>query len=149
MHSAKELKKTLIEAVEKKSCREIQATKFICEFNPKSQANIDPHVNLCFLARTSNELCIAIIMNVEGETSWLTQIMCLDSKRVMMCGRTKEGQHRAGYFLFEELDLKCEMREGALGIDVKLKRNRGAITTALHEIFQVNSLNSLPTLHYY
>lgn len=63
LHAAKELKKSLIEAVEKKSGREIQATKFVCEFSPKVEATLDFQANLCFLARSSNDLCIAVIMN--------------------------------------------------------------------------------------
>lgn len=66
LHTARKLKKALIDAIEKQSGREIQATKFICEFSSKVQQNIDPQANICFLARTNSDLSIAVITNAEG-----------------------------------------------------------------------------------
>lgn len=63
LHTARKLKKALIDAIEKQSGREIQATKFICEFNPKAQQNIDFQANLCFLTRTNSDLSIAVVTN--------------------------------------------------------------------------------------
>ena len=80
LHAARALKETLIAAVEKQSGREIQATRFLCEFSPKAQQNIVLPADLCFLARTSSDLCLAVITNAEGENAGEALFMSLDSK---------------------------------------------------------------------
>ena len=135
-----------MDAIEKQSGREIQATKFICEFNPKAQQNIDLHANICFLAKTNNDLSIAVVANTEGENAEEALIMCLNSSKLLNCRKAKEGSKLAGCFSFDELDLICETKENSLTIEAKLKNKNEATSDALVEIFQTKSLQSLPSL---